>query len=240
MMGHADARPARGPRPSPTRTSRRRPDGKIHFVRVRRAARRRRRAPRRARPAVRAPTSCAAMAAANAPGRAARRRRRRGRRRGRRHPARRPRSIGLRPRSRSSLAPMTACRPGRHVRPRAPRPAHLGHRPLQLPLHLLHAGRGHGRGCPATELLTFEEIERVARRAASSASASTHPPHRRRADRAGPPAGARREARRRSASTWRSPPTAPRSASSPTTSPRPGCAGSTSRSTRCAATASSS
>ena len=39
---------------------------------------------------------------------------------------------------------------GRLVRARAPRPAHLGHRPLQLPLHLLHARGGHGRGCPAT------------------------------------------------------------------------------------------
>ena len=31
---------------------------------------------------------------------------------------------------------------GRHVRARGGRPAHLGDRPLQLPLHVLHAGRG--------------------------------------------------------------------------------------------------
>ncbi len=41
-------------------------------------------------------------------------------------------------------------------------PADLGHRPLQLPLHLLHARRGHGLAA-ASELLTYEEIERVAR-----------------------------------------------------------------------------
>ena len=32
--------------------------------------------------------------------------------------------------------------PARHLRTGRRRPAHLGHRPLQLPLHLLHAGRG--------------------------------------------------------------------------------------------------
>ena len=34
--------------------------------------------------------------------------------------------------------------PGRPVRPGAPRPAHLGHRPLQPPLRLLHARGGRG------------------------------------------------------------------------------------------------
>ena len=46
------------------------------------------------------------------------------------------------------------------------RPAHLGHRPLQLPVHLLHAARGVRRGfrfLPRAELLTFEEIARLAR-----------------------------------------------------------------------------
>ena len=37
---------------------------------------------------------------------------------------------------------------GRHVRAGPPRPAHLGHRPLQLPLHLLHARRGHAVAAP--------------------------------------------------------------------------------------------
>ena len=36
----------------------------------------------------------------------------------------------------------------RLVRARAPRPAHLGDRPLQLPLHVLHAGRRHGLAAP--------------------------------------------------------------------------------------------
>ena len=38
--------------------------------------------------------------------------------------------------------------PGRSSRPAAARPAHLGHRPLQLPLHLLHAARGVRRRLP--------------------------------------------------------------------------------------------
>ena len=37
----------------------------------------------------------------------------------------------------------------RSVRARHPRPADLGHRPLQLPLHVLHAGGGHDSGCRA-------------------------------------------------------------------------------------------
>ena len=36
----------------------------------------------------------------------------------------------------------------RHARPPAPRPADLGHRPLQLPLHLLHAEGGLRPGLP--------------------------------------------------------------------------------------------
>jgi cyclic pyranopterin phosphate synthase len=46
------------------------------------------------------------------------------------------------------------------------RPAHLGHRPLQLPLRLLHAEGGlrpRLRVPAASELLSFEEIERLAR-----------------------------------------------------------------------------
>ncbi len=44
----------------------------------------------------------------------------------------------------ASRRPLVDC-----VRARPPRPAHLGHRSLQLPLHLLHAGGGPARGCPA-------------------------------------------------------------------------------------------
>ena len=52
------------------------------------------------------------------------------------------------------------------MRPPAPRPSHLGHGPLQLPLRLLHAQGGlreRHRFLDRKELLTFEEIERVAR-----------------------------------------------------------------------------
>ena len=60
-----------------------------------------------------------------------------------------------------------ARRPRRHARPAAARPAHLGHRPLQFPLRLLHAARrcsdATTSSCRTAELLTFEEIVRVAR-----------------------------------------------------------------------------
>ncbi len=49
--------------------------------------------------------------------------------------------------------------------PAAARPAHLGHRSLQLPLHLLHAARdlwAAFRFLPHAELLTFEEMTRLA------------------------------------------------------------------------------
>ena len=47
---------------------------------------------------------------------------------------------------------------------------------------------------PRDELLTFEEIERLARLLVERFGIRLDPPHRRRADRAGPPAGAGREA----------------------------------------------
>ena len=53
--------------------------------------------------------------------------------------------------------------PDRSVRSARQGSADLDHRPLQLPLRLLHAGRGHGLAAPQTELLTYEEIARVAR-----------------------------------------------------------------------------
>ena len=61
----------------------------------------------------------------------------------------------------------------RHPRPAAPRPAHQRHRPLQLPLRVLHAAGGLRPGPrfpAAAELLTFEEITRLV--ASSRASGS--------------------------------------------------------------------
>ena len=67
----------------------------------------------------------------------------------------------------ASTAPGHGRATRRHARPRARRPAHLGHRPLQFPLRLLHAEgcvrRATTRSCRTTQLLTFEEIARVAR-----------------------------------------------------------------------------
>ena len=74
----------------------------------------------------------------------------------------------------------------RHLRAAAARPAHLGHRPLQLPLRLLHAEGGlRARPCflDRRELLTFEEIARVARRLRRRRRAQD-PHHGRRAARA--------------------------------------------------------
>ena len=47
------------------------------------------------------------------------------------------------------LLPYAGCAPARHARSPDPRPAHLGHRPLQLPLRLLHAEVGLRAGLPA-------------------------------------------------------------------------------------------
>ena len=66
---------------------------------------------------------------------------------------------------------------------------------------------------PRDELLTFEEIERIARVLRRALRLRLDPPHRRRAHRAGPPARLVEQAGRRSASTSPSPPTAPRCAS---------------------------
>ena len=125
----------------------------------------------------------------------------------------------------------------RHVRPRPPRPAHLGDRPVQLPVRLLHARGGHEVAAPGRAAHVRGDraggagLRRALRR-------RQHPPHRRRAHRAGPPAGADRRSWPGSASTSPSPPTAPRSASSPTTWPPPACGASTSRATRSGPTAS--
>ena len=146
MAGHAGSCTAPRWRRRRPRRFRRRPDGKTHFVRVVAERDRRRRAAgalgRRAGlpPAHR-------HGRGPRPGRAPRRRRP-GRGRPRRGPPPRPRSERARPayawaghdRCRRARGPPTA---RRLVRPGAPRPADLGHRPLQLPLHLLHARGGH-------------------------------------------------------------------------------------------------
>ena len=154
MMGHAAPRPTRGRGASPTRTCRRRADGKIHFARVAANYERRRPGPRpldrragqshQLRPPPRpTPWPCCPTATAS------------------------PRAASHRARVLSAASvPSHLTVPSRgdlvdafgRV---APRPAHLGHRPLQLPLHVLHAGEGM-EWLPRDELLTFEEIERVA------------------------------------------------------------------------------
>ena len=56
---------------------------------------------------------------------------------------------------------------------------------------------------PRSEVLTFEEIERLAGLMVRRYGVDVDPPHRRRADRAGPGVRARPASRRASASTWR-------------------------------------
>ena len=72
----------------------------------------------------------------------------------------------------------------RHARPAAARPAHLGHRPLQLPLRLLHAeGRVRPRlPVPAARRAADVRGDRARSRASSSAhGVREDPPDRRRA-----------------------------------------------------------
>ena len=89
-------------------------------------------------------------------------------------------------------------RTDRHARPGDARPAHLGHRPLQLPLHLLHAQGGLRADyafLPRDQVLSFEEIERRRpdlRRARRREAAD----HRRRAARPARSARPDRDARR--------------------------------------------
>ena len=65
--------------------------------------------------------------------------------------------------ARSHPEPGARDRPAdRHVRQGRQRPAHLGDRPLQLPVHLLHACRGVA-WLPKDEILTFEELTRLLR-----------------------------------------------------------------------------
>ena len=88
-----------------------------------------------------------------------------------------------RPLVRAAPAARPAGHARRHAGPAVARPAHLGHRPLQLPLRLLHAEGGVRRDypfLPRAELLTFEEIAR-ARPHLRRARREEDPPDRRRA-----------------------------------------------------------
>ena len=84
-----------------------------------------------------------------------------------------------------TATPVTTAR--RHARARAARPSHLRHRPVQLPLRVLHAARGlRRRATPswtASQVLSLEEIARLARPVRLPRSAQA-PSHRRRAPRA--------------------------------------------------------
>ena len=74
------------------------------------------------------------------------------------------------------------CASARHPGPPPPRPAHLRHRPLQLPLRLLHAAAIFGRDYPflhRSEILSFEEIARVARTLRRARRAEAAPDRRR-------------------------------------------------------------
>jgi hypothetical protein len=72
------------------------------------------------------------------------------------HPRPRPRSSCPAPENRVTLRP---------VRPRHRVPAHLGHRPVQLPVPVLHAARGAAVAAQA-EILRYEEIAEVVRQLA--------------------------------------------------------------------------
>ncbi len=121
--------------------------------------------------------------------------------------------------------------PHRSVRSPGQGPADLDHRPLQLPLHLLHAGGGPAVARPGRPPhLRGAGPDRPGVRGALRVR--VHPDHRRRAHRPRPPAPAVRDARppRRRPRHDHQRREAPRARR--TTSRRPACTGSTSRSTR--------
>ena len=127
---------------------------------------------------------------------------------------------------------------GRLLRAGPPRPADLGHRPLQLPLHLLHARGGHAvaapraRSSPSRSSSGWPACSSSATASARSGSPAASP-------RSGPTCPSWSGSSPRCPSTSRSPPTAsPCRHGRRTTWPRPACGGSTSRSTRCGPSAS--
>ena len=138
-----------------------------------------------------------------------------------------------------------ARRPRRPLRAHHPRPAHLGHRPLQLPLHVLHAGGGHevaaargaahvrGDRAPGPDLSSSASASTAIRLTGGEPTVRAHL--------AVLVGQARRAAhdRRPDRSTWRSPPTAPRLRLLAARAARaPACDGSTSASTRSTASGS--
>ena len=129
--------------------------------------------------------------------------------------------------------------PRRHVRPGRHRPAHLSDRPLQPPLHLLHARRR-----PRLDATRRAAHRRRARPAHHDRRARPRRPraalHRRRTA-AAPRPRATSSRRRRPCGrvrTSRSPPTASASPAAPKRWPRRASTGSTSRWTRCGPTGS--
>ena len=139
-------------------------------------------------------------------------------RRGRRPATPRPRTS-----SRSSCVSVAPPRCMRRLGPRDPQPPRLGHRPLQLPLPLLHAGRraslaaqargAHLRGDPAAG-------RRDGRAWASTRSAS---PAASRWSAATSPSSSSSSRQSRACAISRSPPTACCSTASPPRWPPPGC-----------------
>ena len=130
--------------------------------------------------------------------------------------------------------------PDRPLRPPGHRPADLDHRPLQLPLHLLHAGGGHALAARATSCSPTRSIARIARVCVERFGFEAIRHHRRRAHASGRTCpGSSRCSRplgvdiAMTTNGVKLPELAAR--------PRrpPGCGASTSRSTRCAASVSS-
>ena len=168
-----------GSGPSPTRACARRPDGKLHLARVVGRLRRRRPLPRPlvGRPGVQ---PAAGHGPGQRPGRAARRRRR----------------------SRPAATSKCCCCLGRRLGVMAEALVDpFGRTVRDLRISVTDRCNFRCAYCmpeegmewlPRDELLTFEEIERVARVCVERFGFDGHPPHRRRADRPGPPAGAGR------------------------------------------------
>ena len=133
------------------------------------------------------------------------------------------------------------CAQPAHRRSRSPhrRRAHLGHRPLQLPLSVLHARRGPAvaRAQRGPEL----RGDRARRRAAGADGRARRAPDRRRAARPPrlPAAGGDARAGPRRRGPLRHDQRLPAGRATPRRSSTPGCSASTCRSTRSSATASS-
>jgi hypothetical protein len=118
-----------------------------------------------------------------------------------------------------SLGPMTRTT-RRLLRARPPRPAHLGHRPLQLPLHLLHARGGHGVAAPRRAAHLRGDRARSPG-CWSSATASTASASPAASPRCGPTCRCWSGSSPRSASTWPHHQRRHAAGSSPTTWPTP-------------------